>query len=180
MYAISGPVPFWSNDTMPFTLTVNGRSRSVDVPADMPLLWVLRDVLDLKGTKYGCGVAQCGACTVHVNGQPTRSCSTPISSVAGRRITTIEGLSPDGTHPLQRAWQEIDVPQCGYCQAGQLMSAAALLAKTPSPTDADIDAAMGGNICRCGTYFRIRQAIHQAAAAGRGRTAAGQMNREQE
>jgi isoquinoline 1-oxidoreductase subunit alpha len=165
---------------MPFTLTVNGRSRSVDVPADMPLLWVLRDVLDLKGTKYGCGVAQCGACTVHVNGQPTRSCSTPISSVAGRRITTIEGLSPDGTHPLQRAWQEIDVPQCGYCQAGQLMSAAALLAKTPSPTDADIDTAMGGNICRCGTYVRIRQAIHQAAAAGRGRTAAGQAEREQE
>jgi isoquinoline 1-oxidoreductase alpha subunit len=165
---------------MPFTLTVNGRSRSVDVPADMPLLWVLRDVLDLKGTKYGCGVAQCGACTVHVNGQPTRSCSTPISSVAGRRITTIEGLSPDGTHPLQRAWQEIDVPQCGYCQAGQLMSAAALLAKTPSPTDADIDAAMGGNICRCGTYVRIRQAIHQAAAAGRGRTAAAQAGREQE
>jgi isoquinoline 1-oxidoreductase alpha subunit len=165
---------------MPFTLTVNGRSRSVDVPADMPLLWVLRDVLDLKGTKYGCGVAQCGACTVHVNGQPTRSCSTPISSVAGRRITTIEGLSPDGTHPLQRAWQEIDVPQCGYCQAGQLMSAAALLAKTPSPTDADIDAAMGGNICRCGTYVRIRQAIHQAAAAGRGRTAAAQAGRDQE
>ncbi len=174
MKAVSRNRPFWSNDTMPFTLTVNGRSRSVDVPADMPLLWVLRDVLDLKGTKYGCGVAQCGACTVHVNGQPTRSCSVPASSVAGRRITTIEGLSPDGTHPLQRAWQEIDVPQCGYCQAGQLMSAAALLAKTPSPTDADIDAAMGGNICRCGTYLRIRQAIHQAAAAGRGRTSAGQ------
>jgi isoquinoline 1-oxidoreductase alpha subunit len=146
----------------------------VDVRADTPLLWVLRDVLDLKGTKFGCGVGQCGACTVHVNGQPTRSCSVPASSVAGRRITTIEGLSPDGTHPLQRAWQDIDVPQCGYCQAGQLMSAAALLAKTPSPTDADIDAAMVGNICRCGTYIRIKQAIHQAATASRARTAAGQ------
>ena len=133
---------------MPFTLTVNGQARTVDVRADTPLLWVLRDVLDLKGTKFGCGVGQCGACTVHVNGQPTRSCSVPASSVAGRRITTIEGLSADGTHPLQRAWQDIDVPQCGYCQAGQLMSAAALLAKTPSPTDADIDAAMVGNICR--------------------------------
>ena len=159
---------------MRFTLTINGQARTVDVPADMPLLWVLRDVLDLKGTKFGCGVAQCGACTVHVNGQPTRSCSVPAASVAGRRVTTIEGLSPDGTHPLQRAWQDIDVPQCGYCQAGQLMSAAALLAKTPSPTDADIDAAMAGNICRCGTYIRIKQAIHQAATASRGRTAAGQ------
>jgi isoquinoline 1-oxidoreductase subunit alpha len=159
---------------MPFTLTVNGQARTVDVRADTPLLWVLRDVLDLKGTKFGCGVGQCGACTVHVNGQPTRSCSVPASSVAGRRITTIEGLSPDGTHPLQRAWQDIDVPQCGYCQAGQLMSAAALLAKTPSPTDADIDAAMVGNICRCGTYIRIKQAIHQAATASRARTAAGQ------
>jgi isoquinoline 1-oxidoreductase subunit alpha len=158
---------------MTFTLTVNGRSRTVDVPADMPLLWVLRDVLDLKGTKYGCGVSQCGACTVHVNGEPTRSCSVTASSVAGRRITTIEGLSNDGTHPLQRAWQEIDVPQCGYCQAGQIMTAAALLAKTPAPTDADIDNAMGGNICRCGTYIRIRQAIHQAAGARRGRTSAG-------
>jgi len=159
---------------MPFTLTVNGQARTVDVRADTPLLWVLRDVLDLKGTKFGCGVGQCGACTVHVNGQPTRSCSVPASSVAGRRITTIEGLSADGTHPLQRAWQDIDVPQCGYCQAGQLMSAAALLAKTPSPTDADIDAAMVGNICRCGTYIRIKQAIHQAATASRARTAAGQ------
>jgi isoquinoline 1-oxidoreductase alpha subunit len=136
--------------------------------------WVLRDVLDLKGTKYGCGVSQCGACTVHVNGEPTRSCAVTASSVAGRRITTIEGLSADGTHPLQRAWQEIDVPQCGYCQAGQIMTAAALLAKTPAPTDADIDNAMGGNICRCGTYIRIRQAIHQAAGARRGRTSAGQ------
>jgi isoquinoline 1-oxidoreductase alpha subunit len=159
---------------MPFTLTVNGRARTVDVPADMPLLWVLRDVLDLKGTKFGCGAAQCGACTVHVNGQATRACQTPVSSVAGRRITTIEGLSTDGNHPLQRAWQEIDVPQCGYCQAGQLMSAAALLAAKPTPTDADIDTAMAGNICRCGTYVRIRQAIHQAAKAARGRTAPAQ------
>ena len=157
---------------MRFTLTVNGRPRTVDVPSDMPLLWVLRDVLDLKGTKFGCGVAQCGACTVHVNGEPMRSCSTPAASVAGRRITTIEGLSANGTHPLQRAWQEIDVPQCGYCQAGQIMSAAALLAKSPSPTDAEIDAAMAGNICRCGTYLRIKQAIHQAASR-RGRTAPG-------
>jgi isoquinoline 1-oxidoreductase alpha subunit len=149
---------------MPFTLTVNGRSSEVDVPADMPLLWVLRDVLALKGTKFGCGIAQCGACTVHIDGQPTRSCITPASTVAGRRITTIEGLSPDGTHPLQRAWLEVDVPQCGYCQAGQLMSAAALLASTPNPTDADIDRAMAGNICRCGTYLRIRKAIHEAAA----------------
>jgi len=159
---------------MPITLTVNGRARTVDVPADMPLLWVLRDVLDLKGTKFGCGAAQCGACTVHVNGQATRACQTPVSSVAGRRITTIEGLSTDGSHPLQRAWQEIDVPQCGYCQAGQLMSAAALLAAKPTPTDADIDTAMAGNICRCGTYVRIRQAIHQAAKAARGRTAPAQ------
>jgi len=159
---------------MPITLTVNGRARTVDVPADMPLLWVLRDVLDLKGTKFGCGAAQCGACTVHVNGQATRACQTPVSSVAGRRITTIEGLSTDGSHPLQRAWQEIDVPQCGYCQAGQLMSAAALLAAKPTPTDADIDTAMAGNICRCGTYVRVRQAIHQAAKAARGRTAPAQ------
>ncbi|HVT49645.1 MAG TPA: (2Fe-2S)-binding protein [Vicinamibacterales bacterium] len=149
---------------MPFTLTVNGRTSEVDVPADMPLLWVLRDVLELKGTKFGCGIAQCGACTVHIDGQPTRSCITPASTVAGRRITTIEGLSTDGTHPLQRAWLDVDVPQCGYCQAGQIMSAAALLAGTPNPTDADIDRAMAGNICRCGTYLRIRKAIHEAAA----------------
>jgi isoquinoline 1-oxidoreductase alpha subunit len=148
---------------MPFTFTVNGKSATVDVPADMPLLWVLRDVLDLKGTKFGCGVAQCGACTVHVKGVPTRSCQVPASSAAGLEITTIEGLSPDGTHPLQLAWQEIDVPQCGYCQAGQLMSAAALLKKTPKPTDADIDEAMTGNICRCATYTRIKAAIHKAA-----------------
>jgi isoquinoline 1-oxidoreductase alpha subunit len=129
----------------------------------MPLLWVLRDVLDLKGTKFGCGVAQCGACTVHIAGRPARSCSTPVSAVQGAEVTTIEGLSPDGSHPLQRAWEELDVPQCGYCQAGQLMSAAALLAQNPKPTDADIDAAMDGNLCRCATYLRIRQAIHRAA-----------------
>src|ERR687884_434367 len=148
---------------MPITFTVNGQSATVDVPPDMPLLWVLRDVLDLKGTKFGCGVAQCGACTVHVRGAPVRSCVTPVAAVRGAEVTTIEGLSPDGSHPLQRAWQELDVPQCGYCQAGQLMSAAALLAKTPKPTDADIDAAMSGNLCRCATYLRIRQAIHRAA-----------------
>jgi isoquinoline 1-oxidoreductase alpha subunit len=148
---------------MPFTLNVNGRPATVDVPDDVPLLWVLRDVLGLKGTKYGCGMALCGACTVHVDGEPIRSCITPAAGVASRRITTIEGLSTDGTHPLQRAWVSLDVPQCGYCQAGQIMSAAALLAKTPTPTDAEIDAAMAGNLCRCGTYTRIRQAIHQAA-----------------
>ena len=147
---------------MPITLTVNGRARTVDVPADMPLLWVLRDVLDLKGTKFGCGAAQCGACTVHVNGQATRACQTPVSSVAGRRITTIEGLSADGSHPLQRAWQEIDVPQCGYCQAGQIMTAAALLSSNPRPSDAEITTAMTGNVCRCGTYLRIKQAVHRA------------------
>jgi isoquinoline 1-oxidoreductase alpha subunit len=149
---------------MPVTFTLNGRTTTVDVPEDMPLLWVLRDVLDLKGTKYGCGIGQCGACTVHVNGTPARSCNRPISRVSGMRITTIEGLSPEGTHPLQRAWEELDVPQCGYCQAGQIMSAAALLARTPRPSDSDIDVAMNGNICRCATYLRIRQAIHRAAA----------------
>jgi isoquinoline 1-oxidoreductase alpha subunit len=148
---------------MMVTFKVNGKSTTVDVPADMPLLWVLRDTLDLKGTKYGCGVSQCGACTVHVNGAPTRSCTTPASAAQGADIVTIEGLSPDGTHAVQKAWMELDVPQCGYCQAGQIMSAAALLARTPKPTDADIDAAMNGNICRCGTYLRIRQAIHRAA-----------------
>ncbi len=142
---------------------VNGKPATVDVPPDMPLLWVLRDVLDLKGTKFGCGIAQCGACTVHVGGEPTRSCLTPVSAVQGAEVTTIEGLSPDGSHPLQRAWEELDVPQCGYCQAGQLMSAAALLARHPRPTDADIDAAMDGNLCRCATYLRIRQAMHRAA-----------------
>ncbi len=149
---------------MPFTFEVNGASATVDVPQDTPLLWVLRDVLDLKGAKYGCGVGTCGACTVHVKGTPTPSCLVPVSLVAGSQITTIEGLSPDGSHPLQRAWVELDVPQCGYCQAGQIMTAAALLARTPNPTDADIDAAMSGNLCRCNTYLRIREAIHRAAA----------------
>jgi isoquinoline 1-oxidoreductase alpha subunit len=149
---------------MTYTFKVNGKSQTVDVPADMPLLWVLRDVLDLKGTKFGCGIGQCGACTVHVKGTPTRSCRTPVSRAAGAEITTIEGLSADGSHPVQRAWEAIDVPQCGYCQAGQIMSAAALLARTPNPTDADIDNAMNGNICRCGTYLRIREAIHKAAS----------------
>ena len=148
---------------MAITFKVNGQSRTVDVPADMPLLWVLRDVLDLKGTKFGCGISQCGACTVHVNGAAVRSCQRRVSTVAGADIKTVEGLSPDGTHALQRAWEELDVPQCGYCQAGQLMSAAALLASKPKPTDADIDQAMNGNICRCATYLRIRQAIHRAA-----------------
>jgi isoquinoline 1-oxidoreductase alpha subunit len=148
---------------MMVTFRVNGKPTTVDVPADMPLLWVLRDSLDLKGTKFGCGMAQCGACTVHLNGAPTRSCITPASAVEGAEVTTVEGLSPDGTHALQRAWLELDVPQCGYCQAGQLMAAAALLARTPKPTDAQIDAAMNGNICRCATYLRIRQAIHRAA-----------------
>jgi isoquinoline 1-oxidoreductase alpha subunit len=150
---------------MPVTLTVNGTARTVDVPADMPLLWVIRDVLDLKGTKFGCGAAQCGACTVHLNGTATRSCVLPVAAASGARITTIEGLSTDASHPLQKAWMELDVPQCGYCQAGQLMSAAALLERTPKPSDADIDAAMNGNLCRCATYTRIREGIHRAAAS---------------
>ena len=149
---------------MRVTFEVNGQPTTVDVPADTPLLWVLRDAIGLKGTKFGCGMAQCGACTVHVDGEATRSCALPAGSLEGARITTIEGLSPDGSHALQRAWQELDVPQCGYCQAGQLMSAAALLDRNPRPSDADIDRAMNGNICRCGTYLRIRKAIHQAAA----------------
>lgn len=148
---------------MAITFKVNGQSKTVDVAPDTPLLWVLRDTLNLKGTKYGCGITECGACTVHLAGKATRSCATPISSVAGRDVTTIEGLSADGTHALQKAWQQLDVPQCGYCQAGQLMSAAALLAKTPKPTDAQIDAAMEGNLCRCATYERIRAGIHLAA-----------------
>jgi aerobic-type carbon monoxide dehydrogenase small subunit (CoxS/CutS family) len=154
---------------MPFKLTVNGKAASVDVPADMPLLWVLRDVLDLKGTKFGCGIAQCGACTVHVAGKPMRSCVLPIASAAGQKITTIEGLSEAGTHPVQVAWQDLDVPQCGYCQAGQIMAAAALLAEKPAPGDADIDAALSGNLCRCCTYPRIREAVKQAAGAAKGR-----------
>ncbi len=148
---------------MQVTFSVNGTSRTVDVPADMPLLWILRDTLDLKGTKYGCGIAQCGACTVHVNGRADRACQIPASALQGRRVTTIEGLSADASHPLQRAWQELDVPQCGYCQAGQIMQAAELLANTPKPTDEDIDAAMYGNLCRCATYVRIREGIHRAA-----------------
>jgi isoquinoline 1-oxidoreductase subunit alpha len=148
---------------MPYKLIVNGHAKTVDVPGDTPLLWTLRDVLDLKGPKFGCGMALCGCCTVHLNGEAIRSCITPVSTVAGKRITTIEGLSPDGTHAVQIAWQDIDVPQCGYCQAGQMMSASALLTKIPNPTDDQIDAAMAGNLCRCGTYMRIRKAIHHAA-----------------
>jgi len=144
-------------------LTINGKAQEVEAADDTPLLWVLRDTLGLTGTKYGCGMALCGACTVHVDGAPTRSCVTPVSAVTGKTITTIEGLSPDRSHPVQRAWIEIDVPQCGYCQSGQIMSAAALLAKNLSPTDTDIDTAMAGNICRCGTYPRIRKAIRRAA-----------------
>jgi aerobic-type carbon monoxide dehydrogenase small subunit (CoxS/CutS family) len=147
-----------------FNFKVNGKPESVDVPADMPLLWVLRETLGLVGTKYGCGIAQCGSCTVHLDGAPVRSCITRVSAVAGKSVTTIEGLSAQGTHPLQLAWQELDVPQCGYCQAGQIMAAAALLAKKPRPTNGEIDAAMDGVLCRCGTYLRIRQAIHKAAA----------------
>jgi aerobic-type carbon monoxide dehydrogenase small subunit (CoxS/CutS family) len=145
------------------TLVINGKRRVIDAPEDTPLLWVLRDTLDLTGTKFGCGIAQCGACTVHLDGAAVRSCSVPISAAAGKRITTIEGLSSDRTHPLQQAWLALDVPQCGYCQSGQIMSAAALLARSPNPTDEEIDAAMSGNICRCGTYQRIRAAIHAAA-----------------
>jgi isoquinoline 1-oxidoreductase subunit alpha len=149
-------------------LTVNDKDVAVDVDSDTPLLWVLRDALGLTGTKYGCGMALCGACTVLVAGEPLRSCVTPVSAVGTRKVTTIEGLSPDRSHPLQRAWIELDVPQCGYCQSGQIMSAAALLAHTPQPTDAEIDAAMSGNVCRCGTYQRIRAAIHRAAMLASG------------
>lgn len=145
------------------TLDINGTSHTLDVPDDMPLLWVLRERLGLTGTKYGCGMAQCGACTVHVDGEAVRACVMPVAALAGRRITTIEGLSPTGEHPLQRAWVAHNVPQCGYCQAGQIMSAAALLRVVPNPDDAQIDAAMSGNLCRCGTYPRIRAAIHSAA-----------------
>jgi len=146
------------------SFNLNGADTRVDVDADMPLLWLLRDTLGLTGTKFGCGVALCGACTVHLEGTAVRSCVTPVSAVRGRKVTTIEGLSRDNSHPLQRAWIELDVPQCGYCQSGQIMSAAALLAQTPQPSDAEIDTAMSGNICRCGTYQRIRAAIHRAAA----------------
>ena len=151
-------------------IRVNRAEHAVDVSSDTPLLWVLRDTLGLTGTKYGCGVAICGACTVHLDGEPVRSCVTPVGAIGAKHVTTIEGLSPDSSHPVQKAWVAEEVAQCGYCQSGQIMSAAALLAKTPAPTDADIDAAMAGNLCRCGTYQRIRRAIHRAAArAGGGR-----------
>ena len=150
------------------SLTVNGTRWQVDAPADTPLLWILREQLALTGTKYGCGIALCGACTVHVDGQLARACATPLSAVAGKRVTTIEGLSAKSDHPVQRAWIEVDVPQCGFCQSGQIMSAAALLTRKATPTDADIDDAMAGNLCRCGTYTRIRAAIHRAAALAAG------------
>ena len=156
---------------MAVTFILNGESKSVDVDPQMPLLWVLRDNLNMTGTKFGCGMALCGACTVHIDGEATRSCVTPISAVAGKKVTTIEGLSADGSHPVQKAWIEEDVPQCGYCQSGQIMSAAALLAKKPKPTDADIDDFMSGNICRCGTYQRIRKAIHRAAGQAAAKSA---------
>jgi isoquinoline 1-oxidoreductase subunit alpha len=147
----------------PLTLLVNGRRHTVDVSGDTPLLWVLRDALGLTGTKYGCGIGACGACTVLLDGRPVRACAIPVSTIGANPITTIEGLSPDGAHPVQRAWIAEHVPQCGYCQSGQIMSAVALLARNPVPTDSEIDAAMAGNICRCGTYRRIRAAIHRAA-----------------
>ena len=153
---------------MAIHFTLNSKPMTLDVNPDMPLLWALRDSLNMTGTKFGCGMALCGACTVHINGEATRSCITPVSSLAGKRVTTIEGLSPDLSHPVQKAWMEIDVPQCGYCQSGQIMAAAALLAKTPHPTDTQIEDAMSGNICRCGAYNRIRSAIHRAAAANIG------------
>ncbi len=148
---------------MAIEFELNGDAVSLNVESDMPLLWAIRDISGLTGTKFGCGKALCGACTVHVDGQPMRSCSLPVAAVAGRAVTTIEGLSETGDHPVQQAWRELNVPQCGYCQSGQIMSAAALLARTPNPSDDDIDTAMSGNICRCGTYPRIRKAIHRAA-----------------
>ena len=151
------------------SLNVNGEARSVDADPGMPLLWVLRDTLGMTGTKFGCGAALCGACTVHVDGKPVRACVTPVSAVAGKKVTTIEGLSATNAHPVQKAWMDVDVPQCGFCQSGQIMSAVALLNAKPKPTDVDIDAAMSGNICRCGTYQRIRAAIHRAAALKGGR-----------
>jgi isoquinoline 1-oxidoreductase alpha subunit len=150
------------------TLIVNGKTQRVDVPPDMPLLWAIRENLALTGTKFGCGIAQCGACTVHVDGKPVRSCNTQVGAVVGKKITTIEGLSAKSDHPVQKAWIELDVPQCGYCQSGQIMAAAALLASKANPSDSDIDAAMAGNICRCGTYQRIRAGIHRAAQIKKG------------
>jgi len=150
------------------TFIVNGKTQRLDVPPDMPLLWVIRENLALTGTKYGCGIAQCGACTVHVDGQPVRSCQVQVGAVAGKKITTIEGLSAKSDNPVQKAWIELDVPQCGFCQSGQIMAATALLARTANPTDSDIDAAMAGNICRCGTYQRIRAGIHRAAQIKKG------------
>lgn len=156
---------------MAIAFTLNGKSESVEVDPQMPLLWVLRDTLNMTGTKFGCGMALCGACTVHIDGKATRSCITPIASVQGKKVTTIEGLSEDGSHPVQKAWTEVDVPQCGYCQSGQIMSAVALLSEKSQPTDADIDDFMSGNICRCGTYQRIRKAIHRAAELQSGKSA---------
>lgn len=149
-----------------YTLNVNGEDRSVEADPAMPLLWVLRDLLDLTGTKYSCGIGQCGTCTIHLNGSPVRSCVYPVSGAVGQSITTIEGISDHGDHPVQEAWKEMDVPQCGYCQSGQIMSATALLESNANPSDDEIDAAMQGNICRCGTYKRIRAAIHSAAKKG--------------
>lgn len=149
-----------------YTLTINGTSRDVEVDPSTPLLWVLRDHIKLVGTKFGCGIAQCGACTVHLDGMAVRSCSLPISSIGDKEVTTIEGLSENGDHPVQLAWLEEDVPQCGYCQAGQIMNAAALLAQNPNPSDSEIETAMNGNICRCGTYVRIKKAVKRAAQAG--------------
>lgn len=156
------------------TFTLNGRPQEVDVPADTPLLWVLRDTVRLTGTKFGCGIGQCGACTVHLDGTAIRSCLTPIAAAAGAEVTTIEGISEDGSHPVQRAWVEEQVPQCGYCQSGQIMSAVALLDRTRRPTDEDIDSAMSGNVCRCGTYNAIRRAIHRAAEMERETTVTGE------
>lgn len=169
---------------MPIRFKVNGNPVSLDVPPEMPLLWALRDELDLKGTKFGCGIGRCGACTVHLDGSPKRSCRTEVSEVEGHEVVTIEGLSADGTHPLQQVWKEMDVPQCGYCQAGQLMTAAALIANNPEPTDHDIDVAMNGNLCRCGTYLRIHAGVRAAAgrmvAVGSGEGAAPPVGRTEE
>jgi len=165
--------PIQGRDNMRVTFTVNGKSTNVDVPPEMPLLWVLRDVLNMPGTKFGCGGGYCGACTVHIEGRPRRACQVPVSEVGAAPVTTIEGLSADNRHPVQRAWQELDVPQCGYCQAGQIMTAAALLARSSNPTDEEIAAAMSGNLCRCGTYMRIREAVRRAASIATSSAAGG-------